>query len=205
MTIRVLVLCCRDPCCYDPTLLIVSWLQNWWQLTLAGEASCRVVQGRDCYRCPQGSPAWLHSRVCSSWWVTGLREQVPSWQGMTGCQFCLCQKRENCILEKVKLHFQILTCKAIKIVQETAQASKCTSLCMICREVLWLICSLILWKVGKSLIKNHSSFAVSSPACNCCFSDQQPHWPDPLHCYVISIQFVNMCIPCPASRGNILV
>lgn len=53
-------------------------------------------------------------------------------------------KRGNYSLGNAKFHFQALTCKAI-IVQEIAQVSKCTSLCRICREVLWLGCSLILW------------------------------------------------------------
>lgn len=52
---------------------------------------------------------WLHS----SQWVAGLREHLLT-QGDDWVLVLVLLKGENCFLENVKFHFQMLTCKAIK-------------------------------------------------------------------------------------------
>ena len=83
----------------------------------------------------------------SSQWVAGLTEHVTSCQEMImyWVSVLALLKEGKLLFGKRQPPLSSPDLQSNQIVQEIAQVSKCTYLCMICREVLWLGCSLILW------------------------------------------------------------
>lgn len=151
-TVRIFIPCCRDISAadYNLTLSILPCLQRGWQLTLAVEISCS--EGR-IVRCTGQELLQLSlEKTClaawpSSQWVAGLREHVTSCQEMVMYWISVLAllKEGKLLLGKCQTLLSSPDLQSNQIVQEIAQVSKCTYLCMICREVLWLGCSPILW------------------------------------------------------------
>lgn len=86
--------------------------------------------------------AWL-----SSQWVAGLKEHVTSCQEliMYWVSVLALLKEGKLLFRKWQTPLSSPDLQSNQIVQEIAQVSKCTYLCMICGEVIWLGSSLILW------------------------------------------------------------
>lgn len=135
---------------YDLTLSILAWLQRGWLLTLAVEVSCS--EGRTVHRTGQELLQLSPEKPClaawpSSWWVGGLREEVISYQEviMYWVSVPALLNEGKLLFGKCQTPLSSPDLQSNQIVQEIAQVSKCTYLCMICREVVWLGSGLILW------------------------------------------------------------
>lgn len=142
---------------YDLTLVILPWLQRGWKFTLAVEISCS--EGRIVHRRGQELLQLSPEKTClvarpGSRGVAGLREHVTSCQGMIMYWVSVpaLLKEEKRLVGKRQTPLSSPDLQSNQIVQEIAQVSKCTYLCVICRDVLWLGRSLILWLVGKFFI-----------------------------------------------------
>ena len=151
-TVRVSIPCCRDISAanYGLTLFILPWLERGWQFTLTVQIPCS--EGRAVH-CPGQELLQLSlEKTCLAAWpssqsVAGLREHVASCQ-----EIIMHWVSVLALLKEVKLLFgkhrnplSSPDLQSNQSVQGIAQVSKCTDQCMICREVLWLSSSLILW------------------------------------------------------------
>lgn len=113
---------CRDISAanYHLTLVIFPWLENGRQFTLAVEIPCS--EGRIVH-CPGQKLLQLSlEKTClaawlSSQWVAGLREHVTLCEEiiMYWVSVLTLLQEGKLLLENIKLHFQVLTCKAIKL------------------------------------------------------------------------------------------
>lgn len=152
MTVRVFIPWRRviSAANYGLTLFILPWLQRQWQFTLGVEISCG--EGKRVHCAGQELLQLYLEKTClaawpSSQWVAGLGEHVTSCQEMImfWVSVLVLLKEGKLLFGKHRTLLSSPDLQSNQFVQEIAQVSKCTYLCMICREVLWLGCSLILW------------------------------------------------------------
>lgn len=140
--------------CYELQLhaFHLPWLQNGWQFTLAAEMQIPSTNGRPACCAGQGLLQLSREKTCwaawpSSPWVAWLREHVASCQEVIVYWVWVLAllKEGNLLLGKCQTALSSPNLQSNQIVKEIAQVYKCTYLCVICWEVLWLGCSLILW------------------------------------------------------------
>lgn len=149
------------------------------------EVSCRMMH---CTQLSPGKPC-VAAQLTVRNWAERASPHAGRWLGVGSGS---AERGKNCSLENVKLHFQMLTCKAINLSRKQHRLPNSLIYAWFAERFCGSSVALFYGRLENlyfQVIKNSPSSSVSSPTCNCF----RPH---PLHHYTISMQFVNMYILC---------